>query len=211
MCEPVTAALLGTTAATAGGTAVVAGTAATAATAATTAATWSKVGLAVQGISAGAQVLGAMDKSNRTNDAYVQNTRAAKDAYFLKSKQSNLRVMQEQTQASQQKQDADLKAMRAQGTAMAAAGGSGVQGANVSQLLNDFERSEGVLTDRISQRLEGIQSQNEMDKLGFQSEAINRISSMQPIGFAETLFNVVEPIAGFGIDYADSKARNASI
>ena len=214
MCEPVTAALLGTAAAGAGTTAAVAGTAAAttaAASAAATAATWSKVGLAIQGISAGAQVLGAMDKSNNANAAYVQNTRAAKDAYFLKSKQSNLRVLQEQTQASQQKQDADLKAMKAQGTAMAAAGGSGVQGANVAQLLNDFERSEGVLTDRINQRLEGIQSQNEINKLGYQSEAINRINSMQPIGFAETLFNVVEPIAGFGIDYADSEARNASI
>jgi len=147
MCEPVTLATLGTTAAGVGTTAAVAGTAATAAT---TAATWSKVGLAVQGISAGAKVLGAMDQSNNSNAAYVQNTRAAKDAYFLKSKQSNLRVLQEQTQASQEKQDADLKAMKAQGTAMAAAGGSGVQGANVAQLLNDFERSEGVLTDRIS-------------------------------------------------------------
>ena len=203
MCEPVTATAIAGSALTTGATAATA--------AATTAATWSKVGLAVQGISAGAKIFGAMDQSNRANTAYVQNTRAAKDAYFLKSKQSNLRVMQEQTQASQQKQDADLKAMRAQGTAIAAAGGSGVQGANVAQLLNDFERSEGVLADRISQRLENIQSQNEMDKLGFQSEAINRIQSMQPVGFAETMFNVVEPIAGFGIDYAASKARNASI
>ena len=45
---------------------------------------------------------------------------------------------------------------------------------------------EGVLTDRISQRLEGMQQQNEMDKLAFQSEANNRINSMQPQSFAET-------------------------
>ena len=198
MCEPTTLLTLGSTL-----------TGATAAAGTATAA--SNAMLAIKGISAATSVMGAIDKSKKQNAAYEQNTRAAKDAYFLKSKQSNLRVMQEQTQASQQKQDADLKAMKAQGTAMAAAGGSGVQGANVAQLLNDFERSEGVLTDRISQRLEGIQSQNEMNKLGYQSEAINRINSMQPQGFAETLFNVVEPIAGFGLDYYDNANRLASL
>jgi hypothetical protein len=101
--------------------------------------------------------------------------------------------------------------MKAQGTAIAAAGGAGVQGVNVDQLINDFERSEGVLSDRISNQLEGMQSQNEMQKLAFQSEAQNRINSMQPQGFAETLFNVVEPIAGFGLDYYDNANRLASL
>ena len=50
-----------------------------------------------------------------------------------------------------------------------------------------------------------------MDKLAFQSEAQNRINSMQPESFAETLFNVVEPVAGFGIDYYDTQARLASV
>ena len=81
----------------------------------------------------------------------------------------------------------------------------------MDRLLNDFERSEGVLADRIEQRLEGMQQQAEMNKLGFQSEAQNRINSMQPIGFAETLFNVVEPIAGFAVNYADTTARYADL
>ena len=59
--------------------------------------------------------------------------------------------------------------------------------------------------------LEGMQQQAEMNKLGFQSEAQNRINSMQPIGFAETLFNVVEPIAGFAVNYADTTARYADL
>jgi hypothetical protein len=110
-----------------------------------------------------------------------------------------------------QKQDADLKALKSQGTAMAAAGGAGVQGANVDQLINDFERSEGVMADRISQKLEAMQAQNEVNKLGYQTEAQNRINSMQPVGFAETLFRVAEPIAGFGLDYYDSKSRLADL
>ena len=198
MCEPVTLATLGST--LLGGTAA-AGTAAAA----------SSSMLAIQGITAAASAGSALAGAAAQNKAAQQNAQSAKDAYFLKTKQANLNIMQEQTQASQQKRDGDLKAMKAQGTAMAAAGGSGVQGVNIGQLLNDFERSEGVLTDRISQRLEGMQSQNEMQKLAFQSEAQNRINSMQPQGFAETLFNVAEQLAGLGIDYYDSQARLADV
>jgi len=201
MCDPVTLAALGSTFAGAGGAAA-AGTAA-----AGTAAAASTTALTIQGVTAAAQGVGALAAASAQNKAAAQNAQSAKDAYFLKTKQANLSIMQEQTQASQQRNDADLKAMKSQGTAIAAAGGSGVQGVNIGQLLNDFERSEGVLTDRVSQRLESMQSQNEMQKLAFQSEAQNRINSMQPQGFAETLFNVAEPLAGFGIDYYDTQAR----
>ena len=197
MCEPTTLLTIGSALT---GTTAVAGTAAAASSSA----------LAIKGISAGISALGAIDASNKQNAAVAQNAQSAKDAYFLKSKQSNLRILQEQTQASMQKQDADLKALKSQGTAMAAAGGAGVQGANVDQLLNDFERSEGVMADRISQKLESMQAQNEVNKLGYQTEAQNRINSMQPVGFAETLFKVAEPIAGFGLDYYDSKSRLAA-
>jgi hypothetical protein len=171
----------------------------------------STTALAIQGVSAVTSAASAIDQSNKQNEAVARNAQSAKDAYFLKSKQTNLRVLQEQTQAAQQKRDADLKALKSQGTAAAAAAGAGVQGVDVDRLLNDFERSEGVLADRIEQRLEGMQQQAEMNKLGFQSEAQNRINSMQPIGFAETLFNVVEPIAGFAVNYADTKARYADL
>ena len=212
MCEPVTLATLGTTlagtGAAAGTTAAVAGTTAAAGASAAAA---SNTMLAIQGVTAGISALGALDAAGRQNKGAAQNNQAALDAYFLKSKQNQLSVIQEQTQASQQKQDAGLKSMRAQGTAIAAAGGAGVQGTNVAQLLNDFERSEGLMTDRVQQRLEGVQAQAAMSVLGFQSEAQNRINSMQPQGFAETLFNVAEPIAGFGIDYYDSKAERAAV
>jgi len=168
------------------------------------------IALAVQAATAAAGTASAIDGANKQNAAAAQNAQSAKDAYFLKTKQANLQIAQEQTQASQQKRDGDLKAMKSQGTAMAAAGASGVQGVNINQLLNDFERSEGVLTDRISQRLEGMQGQNEYQKLAFQSEAQTRINSMQPQSFAETLFNVAEPLGSFGIDYADYKAEKAA-
>jgi len=197
MCEPTTLLAIGNAVA---GTSAVAGSATAAATMAT----------GMQAVSAGGTVLSGLTGAAAQNKAAAQNAQSAKDAYFLKSKQSNLRILQEQTQASMQKQDADLKALKSQGTAMAAAGGAGVQGVNVDQLINDFERSEGVLADRTQQKLESMQAQNEINKLGYQTEAQNRINSMQPVGFAETLFKVAEPIAGFGLDYYGSKSRLAA-
>lgn len=167
--------------------------------------------LAIKGITAVAGAGAAIQQSSLRNQQVATNAAAAKDAYFIKSKQQNLRLLQEQNQATEQKMDADLKAMRAQGTASAAAAASGVQGVDVDRLINDFERSEGVLTGRIQARLEGMKAQNEMDKLAFQSEAQNRINSLQPVGWAETLFKVAEPLAGFGLDYYDEKSRLASL
>lgn len=167
--------------------------------------------LAIQGATAAAGAAASIEKTNAQNQKYVDNTAASKDAYFLKTKQANLRVIQEQTQASQKSQDADLKAQRSQGTAIAAAAGAGVQGTNVAQLIDDFERSEGMMNDRITQNLENTQAQNEINKLGFQSEAINRINSVQPVGFAEAMFGVIEPLAEFGVEYAGYKADQKAI
>lgn len=155
----------------------------------------------VKGVTAVAGVAASVEKTNNKNQQYSDNVAASKDAFFLKTKQENLRTRQQQTQASQKLQDADLKATQSQGTAIAAAAGAGVQGVNVDQLINDFERSEGVLADRTMQKLEDIQAQSEMTKLSFQSEAINRINSIQPVGYAEAMAGVIEPIADFGIDY----------
>lgn len=167
--------------------------------------------LVIQGVTAVAQANAAVDVANKKNQAYVDNTRSAKDAYFIKTKQSNLRIQQEQERSTQQKMDADLKARKASATALAAAAGAGVQGANVDQLINDFERSEGIYNDRVDQRMEDIAQQTAMNQLGYQSEAISRINSMQPVGFAETLFAVAEPLADFGVSYFETKARYASL
>lgn len=167
--------------------------------------------LAIQGVTAVAGVGGAVMSAKNQNAAAEANAQSARDAYLLKSKQNSLRLRQEQVQASQAKQDADLKTLKAQGAVMASAGGAGVQGINVDQLLKDFESAEGLMASRIDQRLGGLQQQAEMDALGFQTEAQSRINSMQPQGFTETLFNVLTPIAGFGVDMADYQGKKASL
>jgi len=204
MCEPVTMAAVGSSVAGA------ATAATTAATAAATSSTFQMASLAISGAQAVAGAAASQDKANKHNAAVAQNNQSALDAYYLKSKQTNLREQQQMREASMQKQDADLKATKAQATALVAAAGAGVKGSNVAQLIEDFERSEGILASRIDQKLEDTLKQNEMNKLGFQSEANNRINSMQPIGMSEQIFGIVEPLAGFGLDYFDSKSRLAA-
>ena len=67
------------------------------------------------------------------------------------------------------------------------------------------------MTSRIDQRVEGLQQQAAMDQLGFQTEAQRRINQMQPQGMTETLFNVLTPIAGFGVDFAEHKGKMAAL
>ena len=205
MCEPVTMAAVGSSVAGA------ATAATTAATAAATSSTFQMASLAISGAQAVAGAAASQDKANKHNAAVVQNNQSALDAYYLKSKQTNLREQQQMREASMQKQDADLKATKAQATALVAAAGAGVKGSNVAQLIEDFERSEGILASRIDQKLEDTLKQNEMNKLGFQSEANNRINSMQPIGMSEQIFGIIEPLAGFGLDYFNSKSRLADV
>lgn len=202
MCEPTTM-LAAASSATSAATAAV--------TAASSSAWVQGASLAIKGVSALSQSAAAVDKANKQNQAYLDNAQAANDAYFVKSKQNNLRLVQEQIQASQQKRDADLKSMRSQSTALAAAASAGVEGVDVDRLMQDFERSEGVMASRINQRLEAEAQQTEMRNLSYQSEAQARINSMQPANYAETMFGVVEPLAGFGIDYLDMKAEARSV
>lgn len=171
----------------------------------------STTALAIQGVTAVAGIGNAIQGAKNQNAAAQANAQSAQDAYLLKSKQSALRLRQEQVQASQARQDADLKTLKAQGSAMASAGGAGVQGINVDQLLKDFEASEGLMSSRIEQRLDGLQQQAQIDALGFQSEAQSRINSMQPQSLTETLFNVLTPIAGFGVEMADYQGKKAAL
>ena len=135
MCEPVTMAAIGSSVSGA------AAAATTAATAAATSSTFQMASLAISGAKAVAGAAASQDQANKHNAAVAQNNQSALDAYYLKSKQTNLREQQQLREASMQKQDADLKATKAQATALVAAAGAGVQCSNVAQLIEDFERS----------------------------------------------------------------------
>lgn len=163
--------------------------------------------LAINGVTAVAQAAGAVQSANAKNKAAVKNKELATDAYLLKMRQTNQRIYERGVQTSQKQDEANLKSQKAQSRALAVAAGAGVQGKNVQELVNDFERAEGIYTDRLSANLEGETRQAQLNKLAFQSEALGRINQVQPVGFAETLFAATEPLASFGLEYADYKSR----
>ena len=176
-----------------------------------TAAQAATAALAITAVATVAKAANVVYQAKQQNEAAQENLQSATDSYFLKTTINYNRYRQEQRQAAQLKDDADLKSLKAQSTALAAAAGANVQGPNVEQLINDFERSEGVYNSRVDTRLEDIQRQIELNNLGFQTEAINRINSVQPVSYAEQIFGVADAVGDFGISYFDTQARFASI
>lgn len=150
--------------------------------------------LAISGASAAASVGSAIMGANSQNAAFKQNNRAAIDAYITKTAAQNLRIRQEGEAAFQKKEDAQLKTLRSQGTARAAAGAGGVQGKSVDALLADYSRSEGVFRDRVAQQLEANTDAVRFDMEGFRSESESRINSMQTAGIG----NIFGAVVGAG-------------
>lgn len=167
--------------------------------------------LAISGATAVMSAAGAVQSAKAKNKAAVKNKELATDAYLLKMRQQNQKNYELGVQASQKQDQANLKSQRAQARANAIAAGAGVQGKNVAELVNDFERSEAVYNDRLNAQVEGNLRQGQLNKLAFQNEALGRINQVQPVGFAETLFAATEPLASFGLEYADYKSRLDSV
>jgi hypothetical protein len=199
MCDPIT---LSTMAASAGSVFAPAAGAAGAAAGSS---------LMIGAASAGLQGVSTLAAAKAQNQAAAANNQAALDSYFLKTTQSNLRFRQEATQTATQQRDNQLKTLEAQSSAMAAAAAGGVKGVNVGQLLNDFTRSEGMMASRLDQKLSDVALQNNANQTAFQSEAMGRIDSVKGASPLQTLVGVATPLASFGIDYYDTKARYAAI
>ncbi|WP_339771426.1 hypothetical protein [uncultured Pseudosulfitobacter sp.] len=134
--------------------------------------------LAVGVTSAAAGVAQSINANKRQGELYEQNGQAAKDAYFLETHLTNKKLMDERKATSQKKQDNSIKRMKASATALTAAATGGVQGGSVSQVLDDYKRSEGVVSDRLDQSLESAESQSVYNMMGSQAKAQARINSI---------------------------------
>lgn len=167
--------------------------------------------LAITGATAVMSAAGAVQASKARNAAAVKNKEIATDAYLLKMRQENQRIYELSVQQSQKLDDANQKVLKAKSKGLAVAASAGVQGKNVQELLNDFERSEGIYTSRLDQQIEGATRQSQLNKLAYQSEALGRINGMQPVSGLATFAAAVEPLASFGLEYAGYKDRLDSV
>lgn len=135
-----------------------------------------------------------------------QNAEAAIDAYHLETYLSGQRGLQEQEAAGQRLQDIQVKAMQDGARAQNAAAAGGVQGASVQQVLADFKRNEGVMTDRVKASRDARRNQSEMEMRGMQANAQNRINSVPPPSVASAfgaVFRGAGMIAGSVSEYVD--------
>lgn len=167
--------------------------------------------LAISGATAAAQSAAAIQTAKARNAAAVKNKEIATDAYLLKMRQENQRMYELSIQKNQKLDDAGRKTQKAKSKALAVAASAGVQGKNIQDLLNDFERSEGIYTTRLDQQIEGQTRQSQLNKLAYQSEALGRINNVQPVSALATFANAVEPLASFGLEYAGYQDRLANI
>jgi hypothetical protein len=161
--------------------------------------------LAIAGASAAASTLGAVSQYNEQTDTAEANQQAAKDAYILQSHLTNRKLMEERTSISQKKQDNSIKRMQssASGVAMAAAGG--VQGASVDQMLDDFRRNEGVISDRYDQTMESKELQATYDMRGAKATADSRIQANKGPSLAGVYTTAIRGAGSFASSASDFK------
>lgn len=202
MCDPTggvaTAAVVAPSLLSVGGATAGAATAATAGTS-----LLSTLSLGASAASAVGGVASAVMGAGAQNEQSAANSRAALDAYFLKTAQTNSRIRQEGVTAAQKKEDAASKAARSAGTAVAAAASGNVQGKSVQRLLEDYQRSEAIFADRTDQQLEATTAQLRGTMKGAQAEANQRIQSVPPAGM-ENIFGAALSGAGKLIGAADT-------
>jgi copper homeostasis protein CutC len=167
--------------------------------------------LAISGVSAIAQSAAAVDSANKQNAAVEQNSVLANDAYLLKMRQENQRLYEVGLQKQQKEDEANMKSLKASSKALAVAAGAGVQGKNVDELIANFDRAEGVYTQRLDQQYEAAARQSDVNKLAYQNEALGRINSMQPVSASEVFAAGIQPLANFGLEYANYKDRLANV
>lgn len=160
-----------------------------------TAGTLATAQLVVAATSAAAGIATTVMAANQKAKQAAATEKSAKEAYILKTAANNQRIRQEGIAASQKKEDAAIKTERSKATATAAAAAGGVSGTSVQLLLQDFERSEGVMRDRVEEQLDADTATIRFDSLSFKSEADSRINSIQPAGM-ENVFGAALSGAG---------------
>lgn len=153
----------------------------------------------------GTAVSGVMQYKDGVEQA-EQNAEASIDAYHLETYLTGQRGQQEQEAASQKVQDIQVKALQDGARAENAAAAGGVEGGAVQAVLADFKRNEGIITDRTKASAAARKNQLQVEQMGMQANAQNRINSVPPpsLGTAfGAIFRGAGGIASSVSDYAD--------
>jgi len=133
-------------------------------------------------IAVGQTVLGFFDQQNQAKEQerrYRENRIAATAARDLKIQALNRRAIQESERVAGAKLENLIKALETREAKVVAAGEAGVEGQGIEAQLNMTEARRLRGDTLYNQQLEGIFQQMDFEKQGINTEALNRINSMQ--------------------------------
>jgi hypothetical protein len=153
----------------------------------------SSIGSAVVGYAA--QQKAADDQ----NAYYAANAKAAQMAAVNQYANEQNAIIQKRNAASQNVEETHVAAMRARGTAWAAAGEAGVTGLSVDSLIDDYYGREGRRVDSIDQNYEMDRDYMRAQMESTRAQAEQRINSVRQASepsFADAAIRIVGGIAG---------------
>ena len=146
-------------------------------------------------IAAGLEGLGglvaAQEKARRDEALYLQNRVNAAAARDLKIQSLNTRMIQEQEAAAGQKQELAIAALKKAETAKVAGMAAGFKGgSSIDNAVEQFETARLRTVTTINKQTENLRAEIELQKMGADAEAKNRINSM-PRGQEPSVFAAV--------------------
>lgn len=130
---------------------------------------------------------------------YEQNRLNALAAFRDQQQATNIRQIQEQETAAQERMDTALEARAARATAMTAAGESGVTGFSVEHLMRDYYAREQRFNDRVDTNLDWTMQQLQLEKKQQGYRALDRINSV-PRGTPPSFGDAALRIAAGGLN-----------
>lgn len=167
----------------------------------------SMIGFAIGAVQSVVQYQADVFAAEQQNRMYQENAARAQRAAHDQMFQTQQRMLQEQASAGEEKIDNMREARKARATAEVAAGEANVSGLSVNALLKEFSQQESRYNDRIDQNTEWTLDQLQDEIRGIQSNAEDRINSVQRAA-KPSFFNTGLSIAAKGFDAINTYQDN---
>lgn len=136
--------------------------------------------------------------ADEQNAYYARNARAAQMAAVNQYANEQNAIIQKRNAASQQVEETHIAAVKARGTAMAAAGEAGVTGLSVDALIDDYYGREGRRVDSIDQNYEMDRDYMRANMESTRAQAEQRINSVRQASqpsFADAAVRIFSGVA----------------
>jgi uncharacterized membrane protein len=160
------------------------------------------LGAVVSAIGAVAGYAGQVQQTNAYNEAAAQNAVNASLAAQRKYEDEGRSLVYDTKRNMQEGYDAEMKARQARGTAIASAGGSGldISGITVGAILSDINQQNAINQGNVSAKQDDMIAGTKSRNRSYEAEAQGRINSM-PFKATPSPLGLAINLAGIGAEY----------